>query len=174
MPKIIGEVYEKIMKCTKRIMFEEGYQKISLRSIAKECGIAVGTIYNYFESKEMLIATILLEDWKKALERMDNSCEQASNIQEGLLYIYDSIEEFCKKYEDIWNQSHDASTSIKSRHYLLQNQIVNRINDLLDRFSYSEDKDMSVIVAECVLTCATRKEISVEQYQKMIKRLFCK
>lgn len=172
MPKIIGEVNEKILTCAKRKMFEEGYNGLSLRSVAKECQIAVGTIYNYFESKDMLIASILLEDWKIALEKMDEGCKNISNIKEGFLSIYYAIEDFCKIYEEFWNQFNGSTSSVKSRHYLLQSQIVNKIDALLDQFHYEDDKDMSVIVAESILICATKKEISVHQFEKMIERLF--
>lgn len=172
MPKIINEVYEKVLTCAKRKMFDEGYSSLSLRSVAKECGIAVGTIYNYFENKDTLIATILLEDWKIALVKMEMGCKESNSIHDGLSCIYQAIKDFCMTYEDVWNQFNGPSTSVKSRHTLLRNQIVERVNVLLTTFGHEEDKDMSVIVAECILASATQKEISMEQFHKMMKRLF--
>ena len=51
MPKIIEGAREKILTNAKRRLFEKGYLHLSLREVAKESGIATGTIYNYFANK---------------------------------------------------------------------------------------------------------------------------
>ena len=71
MPKIIEGAREKILANARRRLFEKGYQHLSLREVAKESGIATGTIYNYFANKDYLIASIMLEDWVKTLDNMD-------------------------------------------------------------------------------------------------------
>ena len=80
MPKIIAEINDKILEGTKRMMLENQNDNFSLRMIAKECGIAVGTIYNYFENKEMLIAKIHLEDWKKAMAKIDEGFKSIDSV----------------------------------------------------------------------------------------------
>ena len=50
MPKIIDEAREKILSAAKHTLLGQGYSVLSLRGVARQCGIAVGTIYNYFES----------------------------------------------------------------------------------------------------------------------------
>lgn len=50
---------EEIMQICHRIASEEGLKSLGMRKVAKECGIAIGTLYNYFPNKEeLLIATI--------------------------------------------------------------------------------------------------------------------
>ena len=56
MPKVIPEVREKLLTTVRNRLLKDGPDAVSLRSIAKECGIAVGTVYNYFPNKDMLIA----------------------------------------------------------------------------------------------------------------------
>ena len=63
MPKIIENIREALLVEAKRQIAERGYQNTTIRSVAKECGVAVGTVYNYFKSKDMLIASFILEDW---------------------------------------------------------------------------------------------------------------
>ena len=50
MPKIIANVREQIIEVAKRQIEELGYENTTIRSVAKGCGIAVGTVYNYFSS----------------------------------------------------------------------------------------------------------------------------
>ena len=70
MPKIIEGVRENILNTAREMLFSEGYQSISIRSVAKACGIATGTFYNYFDNKDFLIASIMMQDWQLALARM--------------------------------------------------------------------------------------------------------
>lgn len=175
MPKIIDEAYEKILSSAKKRMFQEGYSALSLRSVAKDCGMAVGTIYNYFENKDALIASIMLEDWRKALDKMDEGCQSASDIQEGFVFIYRAIEAFCTIYDEHWNHyslAKGSSQAVSRHHLTLQKQLTERIDWLLMHFGYEKDADLSVLLAECVLTSALRKEISIHQFEKLIRRLF--
>ena len=175
MPKIIDEAYDMILSIAKKKMFEEGYSALSLRNVAKECGIAVGTIYNYFENKDDLIASIMLEDWKSALDKMDRECRNIDNIQDGFISIYKAIEEFCMIYEMLWDQyalNKGSSKAVSSRHLMLQKQLTERVCQLLIRFGYEKDMDLSVLLAECVLISTLRKEISLHQFEKLIQRLF--
>ena len=56
MPKIIENVREQLLAEAKKQVFEHGYADTTIRSVARACGLGVGTVYNYFSSKEMLIA----------------------------------------------------------------------------------------------------------------------
>ena len=50
---------EDIIAACQKIAKEQGLEAISMRSVASECGMAVGSVYNYFPSKsELLCATI--------------------------------------------------------------------------------------------------------------------
>ena len=63
MPKTLPNIKEEILETTRRMVLEKGYNKISIRDIAKECGIATGTFYNYFRSKQAIVSATLAEDW---------------------------------------------------------------------------------------------------------------
>ena len=61
---------------------------------------------------------------------------------------------------------------INSRHHLVQAQIIEKIDYLLDLFEYHDEKDMSIILAEMVLVATVEKNITKEQLEKVIVRLF--
>ena len=56
MPKIIENVREMLLHEARRQAEAYGYSSVTVRSVAKECGIGTGTVYNYFPSKDMLSA----------------------------------------------------------------------------------------------------------------------
>lgn len=174
MPKILDQMRDKILECAKNRLFEEGVNNFSLRDIAKDCDIAVGTIYNYFKSKELLIATIMLEDWKNILNKMDEGFINVCSIEEGFLLMYHSMQEFIQIYENIWSQSNASKNTSYSRHDLLQEQIKTRVDNLLSKFSYEDEKCMNIVLSECVLSCALHKEIDEKDYMFFIHRIFRK
>ena len=70
MPKIIANVKDQIICEAKRQIDRYGYESTTIRSVASECGIAVGTVYNYFKSKDMLVASFILQDWMSAVDSL--------------------------------------------------------------------------------------------------------
>ena len=45
-----------------------------MREVAESSGVAVGTIYNYFPSKDILVGSIMAKDWMISLKNMENNC----------------------------------------------------------------------------------------------------
>ena len=60
MPKIIDNVRERAIAEARRLMLEESYENLTIRRVAAGLGVAVGTLYNYFPSKDFLIAGVML------------------------------------------------------------------------------------------------------------------
>lgn len=50
-----------IIDAAHNVFLEKGYHAASMRQVAKRAGIAVGGIYNHFESKEDIFAAIVLK-----------------------------------------------------------------------------------------------------------------
>lgn len=52
---------ERILREAKRLIEEKPISEIRIQDITKACGVAIGTFYHYFDSKERLFAVIALE-----------------------------------------------------------------------------------------------------------------
>ncbi|MEG9499600.1 TetR/AcrR family transcriptional regulator [Mannheimia indoligenes] len=64
------EMVNRILSATEKLIVDEGLQNLSMRNIAKEAGIASGTLYLYFKTKDDLLhglATQLLECYNNYL-----------------------------------------------------------------------------------------------------------
>ena len=46
---------EEILKTSRELIRQQGWSAVSIRSVAAACGVSVGSIYNYFESKADLM-----------------------------------------------------------------------------------------------------------------------
>lgn len=173
MPKIIEGAKEKILQNARRRLFEEGYTHLSLREVAKESGIATGTIYNYFASKDYLIACVIMEDWQVALEKMEHCVESASNPKDGILGICEAIMDFRTIYAEVWNQPSVAASATAGRwahHQVLCEQIAEKVETLLKRLGDERGLRFSKLVAEMLLA-ASGDEMVKEQFREAIEML---
>lgn len=55
----------------------EGVAALDIRSVAKECGVATGTIYNYFHDMASLRTEVVRRFWDEAIAQVDlEACSQ--------------------------------------------------------------------------------------------------
>ena len=59
LPKKIDNVRDEIIKVALKMFLEEDINKINIRKIAIKGRISIGTIYNYFPSKEELLKEVI-------------------------------------------------------------------------------------------------------------------
>lgn len=62
-----------LLDCARRIECEEGVEAVSIRRLAAESHVAVGTVYNYFDSKQAVLYEITEEYWRSALLKMQSA-----------------------------------------------------------------------------------------------------
>jgi AcrR family transcriptional regulator len=62
---------DRIVRAATRRMVDVDYEKLQVRDVAEEAGVALGTLYRYFTSKDHLFACALLEWGSGFGERLD-------------------------------------------------------------------------------------------------------
>ena len=58
-----------------------------MRTVASECGIALGSLYNYFSSKSELLSATIEAVWKDIFQ-MGKTLEKCENIVEKAMEVY--------------------------------------------------------------------------------------
>jgi AcrR family transcriptional regulator len=61
-----------IIETALRLFATKGYHSTSISAIAKEAGIAVGLMYNYFSSKEELLVSIIDDNFRQLIESVSH------------------------------------------------------------------------------------------------------
>jgi AcrR family transcriptional regulator len=88
---------EAIVKATARVLVEEGYDRASTNRIAQAAGVSIGSLYQYFPSKEALVAALVdnhLERMREVLDRAlasdppTNLAERARRLVRGMMGAY--------------------------------------------------------------------------------------
>ena len=124
MPKIIENVREQLLAEAKRQISENGYANTTIRSVASKCRLGVGTVYNYFKSKDMLIASFMLDDWQECLSKMKQ--QSITDAERFFRFIYTALLEFAEKHTALFRDSDAAkvfAVAFTERHKLLRDQL---------------------------------------------------
>ena len=131
MPKIVDKelMTQKIISAALQAFVKHGFHNTSMIKIAKEMGIAKGTLYLYFESKEQLIETITEQYFERLKSNLipkktfETSQTLIGHIEKSLLINDDesmfipiffevfgpsfSSDEFLKKYDQFFKEIAD-------------------------------------------------------------------
>lgn len=149
MPKIIENLDNLLMAEAERQVRENGYRAVTIRSVANAVGVGVGTVYNYFPSKDALLASYMLRDWKNCLADIQAVASVSQEVRPVLSAIYDGLCAFAHRHHGVI-QDADASTSFAGsfRHYhgMLRSQLAEPLKQ------YCPDAFTGEFVAEALLT----------------------
>lgn len=88
---------EEILKNSRELIQRQGWSAINIRSVAAICGVSVGSIYNYFDSKTALVGAAVESVWREIFHRP----EDGSAFQDTLAcvtWMYKRMEYGCKHY----------------------------------------------------------------------------
>jgi TetR/AcrR family transcriptional regulator, fatty acid metabolism regulator protein len=119
-----GQKYEQIIEAAVKVIAQNGYHHSQVSKIAKEAGVADGTIYLYFTNKEDILVSLFQEKMGKFIQKIEDELAGESSIEEKLLLL---ITMHLQQLED------DHALAIVTQLELRQSNIElrNRINEVL-------------------------------------------
>jgi len=168
MPKIIENLKERLIAEAEKQIEASGYNAVNIRSVAKACGVGVGTVYNYFPSKEALIATHLLVDWKLCVDTITRTAESATDPKPVLQCIYQQLVSFADRHQAIFRDEAAASSfagSFSQYHDQLRSQLASPLQKFCD------SDFTALFVAESLLTWSMAGK-PFDTIYEILKKLF--
>ena len=168
MPKIIENLESKLIEEAKKQIEQSGYSSLTIRSVAKACGVGVGTVYNYFPSKDDLLATYLLSDWKDCMAAIDNASQQSDSPAPVIRCMFDQLLSYAKRHQAIFRDEAAAANfagSFSPYHRLLRSQLAVPVR------KYCSNDFMAEYIVESLLTWSMSGK-SFDDIYVMINKLF--
>jgi len=76
-----------ILEAARDMFFKTGFDGTTIEEIAEKAEVAVGTVYNYFDSKSALILAITADDTSTVLDEQFHIPESCTGLESVKLYI---------------------------------------------------------------------------------------
>lgn len=88
---------EEILRTSRELIRREGWSAVNIRSVAAACGVSVGSIYNYFESKSALVGAAVESVWCEIFHRPEDGAV-FQDTQACVAWLYERMEYGCRQY----------------------------------------------------------------------------
>lgn len=82
---------EEILKISRELIQQQGWSAVNIRSVAAACGVSVGSIYNYFDSKAALVAATIESVWCEIFRRPEDGAV-FQDTQACITWMYERME----------------------------------------------------------------------------------
>jgi AcrR family transcriptional regulator len=118
-----------LLEATARILVKEGYERASTNRIAEVAGVSIGSLYQYFPSKEALVAAVIDRHTRETMER----------VRESLMRVaMQPVEEAIRELVKLGIDAHRVNPKL---HRVLTEQVprVGRLDNVqaIDREAYA-------------------------------------
>ena len=168
MPKKIENLETLLAEEAMRQIRENGYSAVTIRSIARAVGVGVGTVYNYFPSKDALLANYMLSDWKRCIALIEAAGERSASVEPVVHCMYDQLCGFALRHASVIHDKGASSVfagSFSQYHGLLRSQLAQPLR------KYCHSEFAPEFIAEALLTWTMAGKEFAEIYG-MIEKLF--
>ncbi len=129
------ERFESVLKSAATVFAQRGYQRASIRDLARAAGMSLAGLYYYCKSKEELLFAVCYHSFDVLLRSLHRSLKDVLDPNEQLrVFILNHFEYFLTHVEAMKVVSHEAGmlsgefdarvTEIKRQYYLRCQQIV--------------------------------------------------
>ncbi|KPL93143.1 TetR family transcriptional regulator [Vibrio splendidus] len=96
---------QQILSAAEKLIAEVGFQGLSMQKLAKEAGVAAGTIYRYFDDKDHLIDDVRV----LVTQRVADAVQEGVNDSDPIKQRYRTM------WLNIWNLAGTNLAAIKNR-----------------------------------------------------------
>lgn len=130
---------EDILTSGKEIIIQLGLPGLNMRDVAHKCGISVGSVYNYFPSKDDLIIATIESVWTEIMHDY-KGCVSRYNFAENVQSLFNSIQNGCQKYPSFFSiHSMSFANLDKSKGREVMNRYFDHIkNGLLESLNHDQ------------------------------------
>lgn len=88
---------DEILKTSRALIQKQGWSAVNIRSVAAACGVSVGSIYNYFDSKAELVGATVESVWHEIFHRPEEE-DIFQDTQACIVWIYGQMAYGCEQY----------------------------------------------------------------------------
>ena len=115
MPKIIPDLHNRILDAAANLFSSIGYASTDMKTLSRDLGISVGTLYNYFPSKPDLFLAVTLRWRSELIVSFTNIATGPLSAREKISMIMRTMLRNGESFTGIWKEFMDSQpTDLKS------------------------------------------------------------
>jgi len=95
-PGTVENARQRIIESAKQLLIENKDGDFTIRDVARRCGIALGTVYNYYDSKAELIVIIVAQMWDACFDEMRKIT--STDFYECIRQVYDILKSYVESF----------------------------------------------------------------------------
>lgn len=119
MPKVIDKIEERIHQSAFRLFSAKRYNQVTMKMIATEVGISVGTLYNYYLNKQDLFLKVYKQNLEQIHSILDRILLKEGSTHDFIAALYDEVVRIRELSEEILKDKADYSLIKDIQKYLL-------------------------------------------------------
>jgi AcrR family transcriptional regulator len=147
MPKLRQEVIEGkkvvIEDAAKELFIKQGFHATSMRDIAKTAGVSLGNLYNYFQTKDAILESIIGKYQKTIDQKLHDIFVRSDEPlePENLLAMGQMVKDLVNNHHDFWLLMYIDVLEFQNRHFRkmfegLTENLRRRFNDYFDDLKF--------------------------------------
>lgn len=181
MPKIYDDLRNTIVSEAKQLIVTKGYKKLNMREVASLSGVAVGTIYNYFPTKDALISELMYEYWREFIGSIQRVQESEADIFEKFRNIYGLLESSIDMFKDNWIRAEGVQKAMTQEHYQQKQGIMDLFISIIEAEIHKnspqshgamEERELAGFIVHNFMMVAQSQEVRYETLETILKRYF--
>jgi len=136
-----GDKWTLILDAAYRLFGTKGFYETKMSEIADEAGIAKGTLYLYFSSKEELFMAMTKRDHDRFLGKLDQMLEQSESLQEQLRAVADHHLTYyfgVKRYPRLFFQAPNNDQALMEMMHAFRRTYMAKVASMLERAGIEE------------------------------------
>lgn len=168
---------EKIVQTALELFSSQGFEKTSIREIARSADISLGLLYNYFESKESLLRAIVMDGIRDVHQFFEFNPEEHNKLEALISKIFINV----KKKKKHWRLLHNIRMQKHLTELLAEeleevnNYIIAELSLILQELRYQQPMQEAVLLF-ATIDGITNHYLTNNRYpiEKIMRLLFAK
>ena len=92
---------DEILATCREVVSQEGLPALNMRRVAQGCGVALGSLYHYFPSKDDMVTATVESIWRDIFH-MDQQETAPSPFPDYVSWLFSCVREATEKYPDFF------------------------------------------------------------------------
>ncbi len=175
-----------ILKAARDMFFRRGFDETTIEEIAEEAEVAVGTVYNYFDSKSALILAITADDTSTVLDENFQIPESFTGFESVKLYINTFMENLSiypksllrELMREGWRSDTTLSKGLINQDLTLLDGLTRILEELAEKKKIKSDTDIEHaslaiygIITTAIMWYAADEERTSDQMLESLERM---